>query len=664
MGTSGYDLGKQAAQERLQQQNQIQAQQRLQKQNTVGAQLLDAINQSSNIKPQIKDPNTGELIDNPAYAQAQEDRRTLLSQYAALNSPEQHATFAQHLHGLIFGKPTPHTQQPALSPNSSPNAPDDTTTPVAPPTPAPAAPLHPMAPVPPEHPLHAITKGISALGEHLKAAAHPLPDQPQPDAALISKYYRDPKEVDFERQKELWGVRGENALAVAQERTKALMASLSARPPRMLSQVTIPNLLDQLKVDPDEVIYGPNGQEISPAQLAEMPPGTIARQFKAGPNVFYALGDQNSKTANIGGKIFDIPAVGPITAANSTELGTATGALAKTHEVPGMNPGEKIQLTTKPAETPGMTAPPVAPTAAPLQNPSAVPQAPEGEPPNPVLKTRSTTTPVLPPSPSQKAVVDNLNAGRSKSKQVPQPAGMPMPPAFAPGTMLAQGRSAQPVVSAMSVMAANVFGGNGEPPIWEYAKMYDDPKIRQALNNALTLNALANPGTEDNPSFMQNLATAVGATKWTQEQINQANVAARQELERLGGPDALKMFSREAALQEDLSALRTATKASAAQGSIRTLVRAAPVYNVSSAQDFRNQLGATLNTATASMRGYPAINPEYMKWWERGVSAAKQGPASKNAPTSPTPARPANVPEGYVFKENGPKGKGWYAPSK
>lgn len=26
------------------------------------------------------------------------------------------------------------------------------------------------------------------------------------------------------------------------------------------------------------------------------------------------------------------------------------------------------------------------------------------------------------------------------------------------------------------------------------------------------------------------------------------------------------------------------------------------------------------------------------------------------------PQRPANVPEGYIFKEDGPKGKGWYKP--
>ena len=123
MGTSGFDLGFQANQQRQQQRNLINEQQRIQQQNTVGMRLLDSINQASNIKPQIKDPNTGELIDNPAYADAQKDRATLMSQYSALNAPEQHASFGQHLHGLIFGKPETNPQQPALSPNSSPNTP-------------------------------------------------------------------------------------------------------------------------------------------------------------------------------------------------------------------------------------------------------------------------------------------------------------------------------------------------------------------------------------------------------------------------------------------------------------------------------------------------------------------------------------------------------------
>ena len=60
------------------------------------------------------------------------------------------------------------------------------------------------------------------------------------------------------------------------------MASLNARPPRMLAQTTIPDLLEQMKVDPTTAIYGPEGKELSPAQLAEMHFRGQSREFRAG----------------------------------------------------------------------------------------------------------------------------------------------------------------------------------------------------------------------------------------------------------------------------------------------------------------------------------------------------------------------------------------------
>lgn len=628
-----FDLGWQTIAAKNAQNRSIEEQQRVQKQNVVGAQLLDAINSAANIKPTVKDQN-GNDIPNPAYAQAQKDKRDLIAQHLALFSPEQHATFGDRLHGLIFGHPTQGEQQPALNPNNPAEPP-------APATPA-ISPGQATAPAPPQHPMAApnaeisgvLAKGqelLSGLKNHLSAFAKPLPPPAnQPDAATIARNYRDPAEVQFERNKELWGERGANALAVANVRKEALLASLQARPPRLLSQTTIPDLLEQMKVDPTMAIYGPTGQELSPSQLAEMPPGTVAREFRAGSQIFYALGDQNSKTANIGGQIYQIPSIGEISSQTATPLGQATSTLPHetTHQVPGMNPGEVVTLHgTSQQAAPGATLPT---TVVPTPN-----GAPAATPAAPALQRRpqaAAPTPTLPPSPSQAATAQKLNAKRSASRQLPTPTGAPMPAPFAPGTMLQQGRSAQPVVAAMSTVAANVFGGNGETPIWENAWMFDKPELRSALNRALTLNALAIPGTEDDPTFTQTLATGLGVTGWSQQQIQEANVQARNELQRLGGDAAMSMFARMAGMQEDLSALRAATKGSAAQGSIRTLVRAAPVYNVSSSKNFRDQLGVTLNTAASAMRGYPAINPAYLAWWDRGASAARGGPTSQNAP--------------------------------
>lgn len=389
-----FDLGWQSVAAKNQQNRAIAEQQRVEQQNTVGAQLLDAINNASNIKPQMKDEN-GNIVDNPAYAQAQKDKQDLITQYMGLNSPQQHANFAQRLHGLIFGNPTPGHQQPALSPNSSP------VTPPAPPpgaaagaAPASAAPApqHPMAPLPADHPANKIMEGIKTLGSHLSAFANPNPPTPPPapEAAAMARNYRDPSEVAFERNKELWSERGANALAVANVRKEALLASLQARPPRLLSQTTIPDLLEQMKVDPTMAIVGPNGQDISPAQLAEMPPGTVAREFRAGSQIFYALGDQNSKTARFGNMVFEIPALGPITAANSTALGVANPGATTQHT----DPFGLTDTTKRTPVTPGMIqSPPTAPSEPTLQRrptSSAAPTAPGITPINPGARAPGT----------------------------------------------------------------------------------------------------------------------------------------------------------------------------------------------------------------------------------------------------------------------------------
>lgn len=424
MTNTAFDLGKEGSQQRLLQQRQINEQQRVQQQNVVGAQLLDAINNASNIKPTVKDPTSGADIPNPAYAKAQKDKQDLIAQHLSLFTPQQHATFADRLHGLIFGHPTDNTQQPALSPDN-PSAPLPASA-----TPPNGAATPPVA-APPPHPfekgnpvLDKISEGIQGLKNHLSAAANPLPPPAnQPNAATIAQYYRDPGEVAAERTKDIWGVRGQNALDLQEKKNEYLKAMLQARPPRLLSQTTIPDLLEQMKVDPTMSIYGPNGNELSPAQLAEMPPGTVAREFRAGTQIFYALGDQNSKTLNVGGQIYQIPAIGEITSGNANPLGAATSTLPKTHTNATTDPfglTTHSASTSQTATTPGITAaPPTAPgtppelqrrpvsSAAPTLPPSATPpsvntgaRAPGTKPAGGAVKTKpvSSAAPSLPPS--------------------------------------------------------------------------------------------------------------------------------------------------------------------------------------------------------------------------------------------------------------------------
>ena len=456
-----------------------------------------------------------------------------------------------------------------------------------------------------------------------------------PDDALklIMSNYSSVAQDATKTQKE----KEDAAYKLQELRNAGVLASASARSanarPVHIGDVTPQNAITDMHTFGYEY-DDENGQPITEQQLSEAPPGSKLVAFRQGKDTFYKVMDQNEKNVNIGGIAYAVAPLGPQGPQTMTPLGTAEGALTREHQVPGMNPGEKINLTSGPTATPGIT------TAAPVS--ASTPQPPGTPTPEPTLKTRlvSTATP-QPPSvgaTNQTALNAKLNGKKSQSKQVPTAPGVvpPPPPPFAPGTMLTQGRSAQPVVASMNTVAAQVFGGDGEKPIWENAYMFDNPGLRTALNKALTLNALSIPGTEDDPSFMQTLATAAGITGWSQQQIQQANVQARQDLQKLGGDDALNMFARMAGMQEDLSALRAATKGSAAQGSIRTLVRAAPVYNVESSKNFRDQLAVTLNTASAAMSGYPAINPAYLEWFKKGAQMARgASPVSSKTPSAP-----------------------------
>ncbi len=333
-----------------------------------------------------------------------------------------------------------------------------------------------------------------------------------------------------------------------------------------------------------------NNEQGDPIDTTKLPEGTKITPWAFGGKIFYTIGDQIPRVITADNQRTVQPEEGALSpAGQAPTLGVARVPTVGTHQVPGMNPGETVTLHTSTTPVTGGGA---------KKSPSTIPTRPS-----------SSSTPKT-----------EDRSGSNSGKLTPQP------PPFAKGTMLSQGRQAQPVVAAMNTVAANVFGGDGEPPIWDNAWMFDKPELKTALNKALTMNALKIPGTGDDPTFMQQLATTVGLTGASQEQVNQAIAQSRDDLERVGGPEAMKMFARMAAVQEDLSALRSATKGSAAQGSIQTIVRAAPVYNVSSSQNFRDMLGSTLNTAAAAMGGYPAINPEYINWWKNGAKSARGGP--------------------------------------
>ena len=528
--------------------------------------------------------------DPEGYKKALDLKTQALDAMQKVYSPDHHASLAEHIHGLIFGP------KPAQGAPQSAQAPTLPTTPAAAPGTAPVTPVAPPAHPFDHHPVYSdIIKGLDALGSRLKGAVEPNgPKQPLPKLSSFAAVPTD-SQTKAEEAEHLQKLKNEGQLAAVEARGK----NPTGRPvPFGRGSVSVK--------DAQELHQGgtefkdQDGNEID---VTKLPESEKLTPWAWGNKIFYTVGDQVPRIVKADNLVTAQPEEGALTPAAEVppegQLGAARVPTTGTHQVPGMNPGERITLTS--------TTTPVTPTK---------------------------LTPVTPGQANRDAINGKLNSKKSKSRQVPGPdsaVGAPPPP-FAPGTMLTQGRNAEPVVASMSTVAAQVFGGNGEPPLWSNAWMFDNPELRTAMNKALTLNALAIPGTEDDPSFTQTLATSLGITGWTQEQIQSANIKAREDLQRLGGDQATEMFARMAGMQEDLSALRSATKGSAAQSSIRTLVRAAPIYNVASSKNFRDQLGVTLNTAAAAMSGYPAISPKYIQWWKDSARAAKGNPVSSQAP--------------------------------
>lgn len=194
---TGFDALAQAGVDNAQRQAAQIAADKQQQRNTIAALYLNAI--------QTPLPKT----DDPAYKDALAKRENLMQQYVASMGPEQHASFGQHLHGLIFGEPD--TATPVHG-----NAPEPTPTTEVPPDNTPPQSDHPFA----NNPVYAkIQQGLETLGNHLKAGAHPLPPPQQPDYASLSsapteEERKNQQAIAIEKQK------GQNAVELVKAKPR------------------------------------------------------------------------------------------------------------------------------------------------------------------------------------------------------------------------------------------------------------------------------------------------------------------------------------------------------------------------------------------------------------------------------------------------------------
>jgi hypothetical protein len=98
------------------------------------------------------------------------------------------------------------------------------------------------------------------------------------------------------------------------------------------------------------------------------------------------------------------------------------------------------------------------------------------------------------------------------------------------------------------------------------------------------------------------------------------------------------------AMRERILAMRKASGGNASEAQVNRMISMLPGPQTPDLDTARRQLKEVQNQADILSAGVPKVN--------RPAALSKE---------SNQPTRPANVPEGYIFKD-GPKGKGWYRP--
>ena len=180
--------------------------------------------------------------------------------------------------------------------------------------------------------------------------------------------------------------------------------------------------------------------------------------------------------------------------------------------------------------------------------------------------------------------------------------------------------------SVASVMQQ--FVGSGNEPLWSYADLFDNPKTRQAINDALTISMNPTPTMSEHPGFGESIAGASGLLQLNQTMMNKRIRDARENVEKVGGPRALEFVDRLAELKGSVPALRAFSRTSAAQGAIAPLFQESPVLNTMNSRDFRLRSALILRTLGGALQGDPAINPQYSQWILQQASDAMKGQSS------------------------------------
>jgi hypothetical protein len=251
-----------------------------------------------------------------------------------------------------------------------------------------------------------------------------------------------------------------------------------------------------------------------------------------------------------------------------------------------------------------------------------------------------------------------------------------------------QTQKAVPLMESVS----QVFGDPAHPeikPLLGYADMADDPKSKERLGKALklTFDSLtdasgganvavgAGPVSVNAGGFGQWLQNAMGVPQAIAQQHAQIMSDAVKDLT----PEEREAYDAEMTAFSTAVGLRSLTKASAAQGSVRAIERELPLIgvNVASKKQFYDQMQHLAELSINGVRTFPNVNgapvgfdkgladringmPAELKKLKDASGQSKRGPLADPSGKKPAAPKAGDIQDGYRFKGGDPaKQENW-----
>lgn len=598
------------------------------------------------------DPKLQPTVDDTAdvasqkqaeIAKRQAYRQQLFQQHGALYAPHEAPTLIQRLSGLISGKvkprsdianstsaaPGPAATAPGgpasanpVDPNAPPPAPvvkDVLGIPISDPDVAAAhqQPLHPFQTTP--HPvIGRIQEGLDALGNHLKAFAHPVQGRPDPNATanLLAQTYAAPETIKRQdvqqaaaNQQALQGLKGGNQITVAEIR----QGGVRGQPGQPLSLQSATSLNEN---EGQQFIDRNTGRPIDFEAVAQNVPGAKLTPYYQGQRLLgYEVADQNGhiitadnmkKVVGLGGK--ELPGAG--------SLGAAT--VPKTTSRSSTDP---FGLTT-------------------MSNSTVTPISMAGTPPSGNGPMRR-------------------GAAIKSSSLAPISSNTPIPP----GSLDASGHIPAGAGNKMVVEMANqLIDGNPLTGMPARAKEMAGALARQykpdlnVAENKINFDFANNQGTQNTLKFLNSLVGVNGKGGNLDEAVRLSDSVPRTtfppvnsaEMKGLiaAGNTPAAVFASAITEVADQVAKILQGGGTGSSTSDKKLEQANTMFNTSfNTEQFRG-VAKELKTLLANRKaGMVSGNPLL----------------EKTNPLNGASSRPPNVPAGYVLKD-GPKGYGYYKP--